>query len=204
MLDLGEWFSINAADIRKDLVDYFGGEADNRFSGRWFEIFAAMSDPARFAPSDVLAVEALRVKVPPESAARLLVTEADHFNELLARIPADVDLWQVPRSDVESNNWAAARLHTDLKNLDGVGGRRLGYVTAGKLLAAKRPRLIPILDSRVKTVLHPPAGRFWVSMHEQLCDESRRQTIAAVCDCAPDHVSLLRQIDVALWMEGHP
>jgi hypothetical protein len=35
-----------------------------------------------------------------------------------------------------------------------------------------------------------------------LCDESGRQTIAAVCDCAPDNVSLLRRIDVALWMHA--
>ena len=55
-----------------------------------------MGDPVRFELSDVLAVEALSVKVPTESAARLLVTEADRFNELLAEIPQNLDLREAP------------------------------------------------------------------------------------------------------------
>ena len=43
--------------------------------------------PNRFEPSDVLAVEALPVEVSTESAARLLVTDAHRFNDLLAQIP---------------------------------------------------------------------------------------------------------------------
>jgi hypothetical protein len=73
-------------------------------------------------------------------------------------------------------------------------------VTAGKLMAAKRPRLIPVFDSEVKRVLNPPSGRFWVTMYDQLSDEGRRQKIAAVCSTAPAEVSPLRCIDVAQWM----
>jgi hypothetical protein len=35
-------------------------------------------------------------------------------------------------------------------------------------------------------------------MHDQLADDSRRQTIAEVCDYAPAKVSVRRRIDVAL------
>jgi len=42
-----------------------------------------------------------------------------------------------------------------LRTLPGVD-----WVTAGKLMAAKRPRLIPILDNKVKNFLQPPDGFF--------------------------------------------
>jgi Family of unknown function (DUF6308) len=77
------------------------------------------------------------VKVPTESAARLLVTEADRFNELLAEIPQNHDLREAPRSVVECGS-SAAQLHAALKTLDDVG-----YVTAGKLLAGEAPPTDP-------------------------------------------------------------
>jgi hypothetical protein len=194
--DLGEWFDDNQTQVRKYLNRYFGGKAGDSFSGRWFEKFAAMGDPNRFEPSDVLAVEGLSVEVPTESAARLVVTDADRFNDLLAQIPRDIDLWDVDTSVVEPGS-SADSLHAAL-----VGLRGVGWVTAGKLLAAKRPRLIPILDREVKDLLRSPKGKFWVTMRDQLSDESRRRTITDVCDCAPDSVSLLRRIDVALWMHA--
>jgi hypothetical protein len=194
--DLGEWFSDKQIQVRKNLSTYFGGKAGDKFSGRWFEKFAAMGDPNRFEPSDVIAVEALSVKVPPESAATLLLTEADRFNGLLERIPLDTDLWQEDRSVIESGS-AAHDLHTALDDLP-----KVGWVTAGKLMASKRPRLIPILDKEVKRVLKPPKGRFWVTMYDQLSNEDCRQKITEACATAPAEISLLRRIDVALWMHA--
>ena len=55
-----------------------------------------MGDPNRFVATDVLAVEALSVGVPPNSAARLLDTEAEDFNLLLRQIPPDKEMWEVP------------------------------------------------------------------------------------------------------------
>jgi hypothetical protein len=86
-------------------------------------------------------------------------------------------------------------LHAALKKLPYVGG-----VTAGKLMAAKRPRLIPILDERVEEVLKPQGDLFWMSMYDELSNEGERASIAEVCKSAPPHVGLLRRIDVALWM----
>jgi Family of unknown function (DUF6308) len=67
----------------------------------------------------------------------------------------------------------ADELHAELRTLPGVD-----WVTAGKLLAAKRPRLIPILDNRVNDLLKPPEGLFWVSLRDELSDESCRAAIA--------------------------
>jgi hypothetical protein len=39
-------------------------------------------------------------------------------------------------------------------------------------------------------------------MHEQLADPERRKKIANVVSCAPDDVTLLRRIDVAVWMSA--
>jgi hypothetical protein len=193
-IDLGEWFSENRVTVRKNLDRYFSGRVRDQFTGRWFESFAAMGDPNRFQPSDLLAVEALSVVVPPESAAKLLITDAYRFNGLLERIPLDKDIWLVDKSEIGPGS-AAHELHGALDDL-----KKVGWVTAGKLLAAKRPRLIPILDKEVKRVLKPPTGRFWLTMHEQLADRVRRNEILEACANAPDEVSLLRRIDVALWM----
>jgi hypothetical protein len=44
-----------------------------------------------------------------------------------------------------------------------------------------------------------------MTMHDELADPARRQIIAEVTDSAPAHVSLLRRIDVSLWMDAtHP
>jgi hypothetical protein len=194
--DLGEWFSDNHTQVQEDLHRYFDAKPGDKFTGRLFEKFAAMGDPNRFEPSDVLAVEALSVKVPSESAAKLLIAEAGRFNDLLERIPLDRDLWEVDKSVVDVNS-DANNLHRALDDL-----WKVGWVTAGKLMAAKRPRLIPILDEEVWGVLKPAKGKFWVTMYDQLADESQRRTITDVCDCAPADVSLLRRIDVSLWMHA--
>lgn len=193
--DLAEWFADNADQVRQDLRTYFGG-SEATYTGRWFDEFAAVGDPNRFEASDVLAVEALSVAVPPEAAAALLITDSERFNSLLREIPRDQNLWEVRRLDVDVGS-PAEELHTALRTLRGID-----WVVAGKLVAAKRPKLLPILDNEVRTYLQPPKSLFWVSMHDELSETQRRQTISEICQDAPPHVSLLRRIDVALWRAG--
>jgi Family of unknown function (DUF6308) len=190
--DLAAWFTDNAEQIRQDLIGYFSGGKEP-FTGRWFDEFAAIADPNRFEASDVLAVEALKVAVPPEAVATLLVTDSERFNSFLREIPREQSLWEVRRLDVNVGS-PAEELHRALRTLRGVD-----WVLAGKLLAAKRPKLLPILDNEVNNFLQPPKELFWVSMYDELSETSRRQVISEVCQVAPPHVSLLRRIDVALW-----
>lgn len=190
--DLTAWFTDNADQVNSDLKGYFGGGADP-FTGRWFDEFAAMGDPNRFEATDILAVEALSVTVPPEAAATLLITDTERFNALLRQIPREQNLWEVRRLDVNVGS-SADNLHQELRTLRGID-----WVVAGKLLAAKRPKLLPILDNVVNDYLKPPKELFWVTLHDELSDTSRRDAIAAACQHAPPHVSLLRRIDVALW-----
>jgi hypothetical protein len=73
------------------------------------------------------------------------------------------------------------------------------------LLASKRPRLLPVYDSLVKSLLNPHGGPFWLPLYDQLADPARRNRIERVCSTAPENVSVLRRIDVALWMHvKHP
>ena len=192
-VDLGDWCQDHAEQISADFDRYFTG-----FNGRHFERFSAMgsADPNGFAATDVLAVEALSVKVPPNSAAKLIDTEAEEFGTLLREIPADRDIWEMEASDLGEGS-PALTLYRRLKRLDGVGP-----VTATKLMASKRPRLMPVIDTRVSELLQPPGGRFWLPMRNQLADAERRKKIVDVVSCAPANVTLLRRIDVALWMHG--
>lgn len=193
-IDLARWFESNASTVPANLDRYFGGNDGDLFTGRHFERYAAMGHPNRFEPSDLLAIESLSVSLPTEVAAQLFIEENHFFSALLADIPANVDIWNVPRSLLDDDH-PAAELHRRLKTLDDVAA-----VKAGKLLAAKRPRLIPVYDDFVSSELKPASGKFWVSMYDQLADPAVRATIDAVCSNAPDHVSLLRRIDVAVWM----
>jgi hypothetical protein len=192
-VDLGDWCQEHADRIKADFDRYFTG-----FNGRHFERFSAMgsADPNRFAATDILAVEALSVKVPPNSAAKLIDTGAEEFSTLLRQIPAEKDLWEVEATDLGEGS-PALTLYRRLKGLDGVGP-----VTATKLLASKRPRLMPVIDSVVSEILQPPGGKFWVPLRNQLADPGRREKIAEVVACAPDNVTLLRRIDVAVWMHA--
>jgi hypothetical protein len=146
-IELAQSFDENAERVDHDLRRYFGGKPGDLFTGRWFDHFAAMGDPNRFEASDIVAVESLSVEVPSEAAASLLINDSERFNALLRAIPREVDLWTVGRLDVSVGS-AADDMHAALKRLPKVGG-----VTAGKLMAAKRPRLIPIFDDRVDQML---------------------------------------------------
>lgn len=188
-IDLADWCQEHADQIKADFDRYF-----TDLNGRHFELFSAMGDPNRFTATDILAVEALSVKVPPNSAAKLLDTEAEDFNELLRGIPADQDLWETDPSDLGDGSPALTLYHR-LKGLYGVGP-----VTATKLLASKRPRLMPVIDSLVSKVLQPPGGKFWLPLRNQLADEERRNKITEVVARAPANVTLLRRIDVAVWV----
>lgn len=192
-VDLGDWCEEHADQIKADFDTYFAG-----FNGRHFERFSGMgsADPDRFAATDILAVEALSVGVPPNAAVKLIDTEAEHFNSLLRQIPSDKDLWEVDASELDKGS-PAWQLHFRLEGLHGVGP-----VTATKLMASKRPRLMPVIDSVVSEVLQPPGGKFWLPMRNQLADPERRKKIANAVSCAPDNVTLLRRIDVAVWMHG--
>ena len=57
-------------------------------------------NPGRFEPTDLLAVQALSVKIPIGSALRLLGDDADKFNAALKKLPSG-EFWEADRAIFE-------------------------------------------------------------------------------------------------------
>jgi hypothetical protein len=81
-------------------------------------------------------------------------------------------------------------------------------VIAGKLLAAKRPHLVPIYDQYVARALRPSPEEYWSSWQEAVRDE---EVIAALVVLraslrqagygeSQDLLSDLRLLDIVVWM----
>lgn len=148
----------------------------------------------RFTAADLLAVTLLDVALPPSSVRRILDTEATVFSELLAAIPADIDLWDA--SDVELDNaralyWALRKLH------------KVGRTRASKLMARKRPRLIPVIDSVILAALQL-GDDSWFELRECLNDSGIRDQIEAIRpeNLSTRDISTLRLLDAAVWMRS--
>jgi Family of unknown function (DUF6308) len=77
------------------------------------------------------------------------------------------------------------------------------WVTAGKLLARKRPRLIPVYDDVVRLALGAP-GSYWTSLWEAFRDGDRLRIPLEEIRSAADveWMSLLRVLDVVIWMRN--
>ena len=78
---------------------------------------------------------------------------------------------------------------------------------AGKLLHAKRPRLIPIFDRRrVAKALNQPRSHFWELIRYALRDFRIRQRLQGLQSGVSEssRLSLLRVLDIVVWMSCEP
>ncbi|MDO5503813.1 MAG: DUF6308 family protein [Actinomycetia bacterium] len=190
-----------------DLVAYFREPttaADTSiFSGRHFERLGGGGDhPSianRFTAEDLIAVQTLSIAVPPEASVAILHGHLGRqLADRLASIPNGISLSD-PAAGAEVADGSPAKEAWDLLN-DTTG---IGWVTAGKLLARKRPHLIPVYDQVVSCALGSPR-QFWRSLHATLSapDSAVRSRIEELRQFAPCTVSDLRILDVVVWM-GH-
>ncbi len=87
--------------------------------------------------------------------------------------------------------------------LDQIHG--IGWVTAGKLLARKRPRLIPVYDNVVRDVVGKPDS-FWLGLRAALRADGRglQERLVRMRTQAEvgDDISAIRVFDVVAWMSG--
>lgn len=155
------------------------------------------NNPDRFTSDDLLAASLLNVRFPPR-AVRAILHEGHSLNALLAQIKTDTHLWEPAEWSSVQN--ASRDLWGQLRSIPGLGPTRVS-----KLLARKRPHLFPILDSVISSVFTPRAASTWITLGEALGDESLRDEIRNLSP-APSASgytpSLLRVLDVALWMWG--
>lgn len=200
------WLSTEQAG--SDLQAYFReptSESDKRdvFTGRHFERIGGGGDhPSvahRFTADDLIAVQMLSVKVPPEASMAILHGHLGRqLADLLMEIPTGLSLMDPAAEASVATDSAADQAWHLLNNAAGVG-----WVTAGKLLARKRPHLIPVYDGVVRCALGSPR-QFWPSLHASLSapDSIVRSRIKELRRFAPSTVSDLRVLDVVVWM-GH-
>lgn len=180
-------------------------EGDFRFTGGAWDSFDPSGTRAtsanKFTADDVLSCTLLSTPIGAPAALELLGTAAEErLSTLLARIPADRDF--VDEASRESNSFRpAVDLYNALFKLPGVGLTR-----ATKLLARKRPRLVPIVDSVIlRDVLHGSRTHWQPLLTAFQANEralwSRLSALHSAAEL-PSLVSTLRVFDVLSWMEG--
>jgi hypothetical protein len=185
-------------------------EGRPRYSGAHFEQLGGGGDRPEvanvFTAEDLLAVTMLSVRIEGYHALEILHYQAGLLNGLLAQIPCDIAL-QDPGAEVHvAKDGPAWRLWGAICDIDPrPEGNRIGPVAAGKLLARKRPHLLPVYDSRIKKVLGRPRvdNQWWHDLHVLLRrDQQLVQELRSVRDKVPGagHMSLLRIFDVMCWM----
>ncbi|MEU3047513.1 DUF6308 family protein [Streptomyces sp. NPDC006984] len=190
-----------------DLRRYFGiglRPGQEAFSGARFEHLGGGGESAGTADTvtatDLVAVETLSVRIPVELKLGLLEGPVgERLSALLREVPSGVDLVDAPAQAVADGS-PAARAWELLTEQRGVG-----WVTAGKTLARKRPRLLPVYDTVVRCALGRPPS-FWSTLRAALghSDGALHHRLLELREAAglPDTVSALRVCDVAVWM-GH-
>lgn len=197
------------------LVEYFTrrrSRGDLYYSGAHFERLGGGGDAQqvanRFDSNDVVAITTLSVSLAPHGALGLLADPQGHWNRLLSQIPADARL-EDPASDVLMAKGGPVwelweRLADRTKYPDKPDGS--GRVIAGKLLARKRPHLVPVYDRRVKEAFRRPTidDCFWAALAAALRADSGafRDQLARLRDKAGigEDIGILRVCDVIAWM----
>jgi hypothetical protein len=160
------------------------------FAGRTFDSLG--NNPRdRIVADDLLAVTLLDVRWTPLAVRGLLCDQADEVSKLLVEVD---DKTEIGHPDSGKQLDAAEPLWKLLYRLPGVRDTR-----ASKLLARKRPRLIPITDSIIVSAVGTP-GHTWETVRHCFQEDLFRQAVQPLRPGNTESVSLLRIFDVAIWM----
>lgn len=201
---------VDDADAVAHLEAYFTQRTSTgapAWTGARFEALAGGGDRPETADrlhgDDIVAVTLLSVSVPRDVVLPLLEGDLGKQIALL--------LARVPRQAAITDSDAAAHLGEgqalwqawDLLNAQ----RGIKWVTASKLLARKRPALVPVYDRVVRCAFGHPAHPWeWLVVHFADHDADLAGRLAAVREQAgvDAGVSVLRVLDVIVWMRHHP
>lgn len=177
---------------------------NNGFTGSIFDTFDPSGTRERsadvFTSDDMVALSLLSISVPIRAAVELLSHQRERFSGLLGAVGPDRDL--VDETSTARDAFAPAwSLWGALMELPGVGA-----TTASKLMARKRPRLIPVFDSVINRHVLGGRGSLWAALHHALTVDDRvlfkkLVSLRRVAEL-PEAVSPLRVFDVLAWMEG--
>ena len=135
----GDWREQALADVDR----YY-----RTYTGRRFETLG-VNEPGAVTSDDLVAVTTLGIRLEGSVSLGVLDTHRDELSELLDQIP--VTSIDKAGPSVLAEGRPAWRAWQVLNRVDGVG-----ETIAGKILARKRPDLIPVFDKVVKRALGHP------------------------------------------------
>lgn len=180
------------------------------FTGSHFESFAGAPNPVNeVTAADLLSVQTLAVTVSSRAALGILETYAQRISELLSDIDPTLKLEEVrDEGDFETvlGKNSSAQALWDLLRRNNPEAKRwnLGATTASKIMARKRPHLIPIDDSVVTRVIGRGTASSWRMWRDELLADNY---LVERADEIKEHVertdlSTLRALDIVLWQYG--
>lgn len=172
------------------------------FAGSLFDNLCE-NPPDQITTDDLLAVTLLDVGFMPRAVRALLEQGRPEggIGLLLAedRLPSNVDLWDASDEILDGalDVWKRIKQQTRKGVMAGVGPTK-----RSKLLARKRPRLIPIVDRVVREALGPLLGDdSWRALRQALSEEGLRKDIDSLHPAeGADGVTTLRLLDSVVWM----
>ncbi len=174
-------------------------EAEPFFGGARFERWGAptAAEANTVTSDDLLAVSLLGPPVPGHAVIRILDTDAKPISKCLKAISPDRPLWKFAVDDLYDPDQPYLRLWRLVSAPRGMGPAR-----TSKLLARKRPKLFPIFDSVTGPVVGSSLAH-WRNVHALVSDEDIRSRLRAIRKEAGvgKDISLLRILDVAVWMK---
>ena len=191
------------------LKTYYLAEA-GFYTGSEFERIGA--EPSRknmFTAADLYSVETLAVRVPARAGIAILGEESADFNGVLKQIP-NVALGTLSESEFKKHLGLESKAIElwDLLRRNRPGDSRwgLGPTTTSKIMARKRPHLIPIEDSVVNRVIGLGRGgdswRLWWEAFQAEGDYLEERATKLRAEIGRPELSTLRVFDVMLWMRG--
>lgn len=181
-------------------------------TGSYFDEWAGRGDNTNrdvITDSDAVAVSMLSVTVPAKAMVGLAIPDTQsRIKELLKQIPTDVALSSLSRQDAASlltGLGPAALLWEELRSTkDNRWG--IGATTASKIMARKRPHLIPIWDEVIGQVIGKRSSKDqWMNWHRLLTDGTGLpERLAEIHRLSEVKLPLseLRIMDVVLWRYG--
>lgn len=169
---------------------YFNPQGRETFAGNFFHTLGA-NDPDRFGNDDLLSLNLLDESVTTPQIRELT---SGKYDELLMNIDSNVDITYLD-GDLYDH---ADQLYRALRRIHGFGPTRVS-----KLLARKRPKLLPIRDSIVNEQLHLSGFSWWRSLAATMRQDSVTELLDEVTPpTQEDAPSRLRVLDAAIWMHG--
>ena len=169
---------------------YFNPMGEEPFAGDLFDTLGE-NLPKTFGRDDLLSLNLLDEPVNAHQVKRVTSGE---FDALLAEVCPTAHITNLSGATFGK----ATALWEALSDVKGFGPTRIS-----KLLARKRPNLLPIRDSVVNRVLEIEGYSWWKALSQTMTEAEIVSLLTGLRPTANKQgPSLLRVLDVAIWMHG--